>query len=98
MFYQTHNYLIDIPLGAPCTTPSYEKGVCISIRQCDSLYTMMKDHGRDPFIIKFLRDSKCGGTGRDPHVCCPSSAEESRSLHPEPSSTTTKPLSKVSLP
>ncbi|KAK7584137.1 hypothetical protein V9T40_005100 [Parthenolecanium corni] len=57
--------------GSACINPSRENGLCIPIRQCKTLMTLMREDGKDPRIIRFLKQSKCGGDGKNPQVCCP---------------------------
>ncbi|XP_034938087.1 venom protease-like [Chelonus insularis] len=51
-----------------CRTPTGELGVCLNIRQCQPLITLLRIHGTA--VGDFLRSSVCGFEGLDPKVCC----------------------------
>lgn len=54
-----------------CSTPSGEKGHCISIHKCSPLVTIINKKERTQQDIDFLRKSQCGFEGQTPKVCCP---------------------------
>jgi len=57
--------------GSPCQTPQQEAGVCISIKICDPLITLLRSQGATPEVASLLRQSACGWGGNYPLVCCP---------------------------
>lgn len=40
--------------------------------------TLMREQGKNPRVAAFIKQLKCGGESRNPHVCCAGLAEESR--------------------
>lgn len=52
-----------------CTTPDQQLGVCINIRNCQPLLTLLQTEG--VAAGDFLRQSVCKFDNYDPIVCCP---------------------------
>ncbi|CAD1469910.1 unnamed protein product, partial [Heterotrigona itama] len=52
-----------------CTTPDQQLGVCVSIRSCQPLLTLLQTEGLA--AGNFLRQSVCMFDNNDPIVCCP---------------------------
>lgn len=57
--------------GTVCVTPRQEDGICIPIKSCNSIITLLKTQGATPEISALLRQSQCGWKGPDPMICCP---------------------------
>lgn len=74
-----------------CFTPAGEKGLCINIRRCNSLMTMMREQGKDPRIVAFLKKTKCGVDGKDPKACCPDAVDSGRILPESTEAPVTQP-------
>ncbi|XP_043513129.1 venom serine protease Bi-VSP-like [Frieseomelitta varia] len=55
--------------GQSCTTPDQQLGVCINIRNCQPLLTLLQTDGLA--AGDFLRQSVCSFDNYDPIVCCP---------------------------
>ncbi|KAK4887599.1 hypothetical protein RN001_003870 [Aquatica leii] len=53
--------------GAPCTTPNFKNGVCISIYSCQALLNALQNPNDE--IIAFAKQSQCGYEAQ-PLVCC----------------------------
>lgn len=53
-----------------CETPNYEKGVCIDIKRCPKLLTLLENQRQVPSVLVFLKKSFCGFEGRSTKVCC----------------------------
>ncbi|XP_050433643.1 venom protease-like isoform X2 [Adelges cooleyi] len=60
-----------------CFTPNEENGVCINIKRCPFLLSLLENQRKNASIVTFLRNSMCGYEGRDPKVCCPLESEVS---------------------
>ena len=76
------------PTESACTTPNFANGVCINLRQCQVLLTLIQkvplyDEDRD-----FLRRSQCDFdyTQNQPKVCCPTATVTTRPSTPTGSS------------
>lgn len=54
-----------------CNTPNYEKGVCIDIKRCPKLLTLLENQRQVPSVLVFLKKSFCGFEGKSTKVCCP---------------------------
>ncbi|XP_076657393.1 serine protease ea-like [Halictus rubicundus] len=57
--------------GPNCVTPNGVNGVCIGIRQCPVLFSIVSLNPVPPDSVQYLKQSHCGFEGRDPKVCCP---------------------------
>lgn len=53
-----------------CETPNYEKGVCIDIKRCPKLVTLLENQRQVPSVLVFLKKSFCGLEGKITKVCC----------------------------
>ncbi|XP_050544588.1 venom protease-like isoform X3 [Daktulosphaira vitifoliae] len=54
-----------------CINPNNENGICLNIKQCPALLSILQNNRKNNTAIAFLRSSMCGNEGRDPKVCCP---------------------------
>jgi len=54
-----------------CNTPNYENGVCIDIKRCPKLLTLLENQRQVPSVLVFLKKSFCGFEGKSTKVCCP---------------------------
>jgi len=54
-----------------CRTPNDENGVCIDIRNCTKLISLLQDPNTTESDMILLRNSICGFEGRTSKVCCP---------------------------
>lgn len=57
-----------------CSTPNGQNGVCIGLRQCDSLFNLLQKTPLTDADRNFLRMSQCGRVDNMPKVCCPGEA------------------------
>lgn len=64
-----------------CTTPRGAPGLCMRIRECPQLLSLLQARPLRPEAIDFLRQSQCGFDGREPRVCC---ANENTNSNPYP--------------
>jgi len=53
-----------------CTTPLRKPGKCVGLRQCGNVIALLKRPIAQE-VIRYLRGSVCGFSGRLPDVCCP---------------------------
>ncbi|KAF2887771.1 hypothetical protein ILUMI_18402 [Ignelater luminosus] len=60
--------LLQQVLAERCTTPNNEIGSCVLLYSCPALIKAISH--QDPLSIQFVRLSNCGGSGRNPMVCC----------------------------
>ncbi|KAF5271711.1 hypothetical protein FQA39_LY08034 [Lamprigera yunnana] len=58
--------------SAQCQTPDKLPGMCIPIRNCPPLLTILSQPIINPEEIDFLRESQCGYASGQPKVCCAS--------------------------
>ncbi|XP_039282791.1 venom protease [Nilaparvata lugens] len=86
-------HYLDTDANVNCRTPDNEEGECISILDCESLYSILEDRRRTPEEYMFLTQSHCGFEGDLPKVCCPLESSEPTIL----TSTTAKPQPVVEL-
>lgn len=56
-------------LGQRCATPDRQFGICVSIRNCEPLLTLLQTEGLA--AGDYLRQSVCIFDDYDPIVCCP---------------------------
>ncbi|KAL5236010.1 hypothetical protein ACI65C_003420 [Semiaphis heraclei] len=54
-----------------CNTPNYENGICIDIKRCPKLLTLLENQRQVPSVLVFLKKSFCGFEGKSTKVCCP---------------------------
>ncbi|ERL85365.1 serine protease easter isoform X1 [Dendroctonus ponderosae] len=54
-----------------CRTPNELNGECISLMQCDPLFSLLKKRPISSATADLLRRSQCGFFGSIPKVCCP---------------------------
>lgn len=54
-----------------CNTTDRRDGICINIKNCKPLLTLLQNPKRNSSDEAFLIKSKCGSEGKDPLVCCP---------------------------
>lgn len=59
-----------------CITPNQEAGVCINIRSCQFLMTLLEKEGLK--VRNYLKQSLCRYENNDPFVCCPSKENPDR--------------------
>ncbi|RZF43226.1 hypothetical protein LSTR_LSTR009030 [Laodelphax striatellus] len=82
------HYEYDVENDDDCRTPSKEEGECISILECEPLYSILENRHRSVEEDNHLKDSHCGFEDDLPKVCCPF---ESNISIPISTSTTPKP-------
>lgn len=58
-------------IGDFCDTPHGQRGECLSINNCESLYNILKKRPISTANADLLRRSQCGFVGTTPKVCCP---------------------------
>lgn len=66
-----------------CFTPNDLNGVCINIRNCPLLRSLLENHRKNDSVVSFLRNSRCGYEAKDPKVCCPLDKETFNTSHSE---------------
>lgn len=54
-----------------CFTPNDLNGVCINIKTCPLLRSLLQNGITNDTVKSFIRNSSCGFEGRVPKVCCP---------------------------
>lgn len=54
-----------------CVTPDGDNGVCIDLKTCEKLRTLMENRRHIDAVRVHLQKSFCGYAGRNPKVCCP---------------------------
>lgn len=68
-----------------CLTPNDEDGVCIDLKKCEKLRTLLENRRHIEWVKVHLRKSFCGYEGQSPKVCCP--VEEQAASHPTTTTT-----------
>jgi len=53
-----------------CNTPNFEKGICVDIKRCPKLLTLLENQRHVPSVLVYLKKSFCGFEGRNTKVCC----------------------------
>ncbi|XP_026805755.1 uncharacterized protein LOC113548864 [Rhopalosiphum maidis] len=56
--------------GSECNTPNLEKGICIDVKSCPSLLTLLENQRHVPSVLDFLKKSLCGFEGKTRKMCC----------------------------
>uniref|UniRef100_A0A2H8TEC5 CLIP domain-containing serine protease n=2 Tax=Melanaphis sacchari TaxID=742174 RepID=A0A2H8TEC5_9HEMI len=56
--------------NSDCNTPNFEKGVCVNIKRCPKLLTLLENQRQVPSVLVFLKKSFCGFEGKNTKVCC----------------------------
>lgn len=64
-----------------CTTPNQEAGVCINIRNCQFLITLLEKEGLK--VKNYLKQSLCRYENNDPFVCCPKNSDRESKIEKE---------------
>jgi len=54
-----------------CLTPNDEDGICIDLKMCEKLRTLLETRRHIESVKVHLRKSFCGHEGQSPKVCCP---------------------------
>lgn len=61
-----------------CRTPDNQNGVCIIVKHCEKLNTLLETKTHVESVKILLRKSFCGYEGKNPKVCCSLEEETSQ--------------------
>lgn len=69
-----------------CLTAGGKSGICIDLRQCDSLFGLLETTPLTPDKRALLKASQCGtNILQGIHVCCPDHRDDAETTTPEDS-------------